>query len=292
MQKINHWKHLKGVANRNPVMSGALGLIIILWMVVLITVPIVEDHLSAGSYGDSFGIVNALFSGLASAGVIITILLQKEELSLQRQELKLTRDELTETRKEFVQQNQTLKQQRFENTFFNLLNARHEALSKIWVSTPGKTAINSHQIMEDYLNEINNKLHFETSSELNYNERLQEYREIYTEKIHGPYRNFIDILLETLNSLLVFVERNELIDKGSKDLYFDIIGSQMSPNEKSILYAHCIFCTDTKKKIVQRISDFGSSGRIPTEEFSSTHKFIWEERIRSMPDSKFPFAKQ
>jgi hypothetical protein len=69
-----------------------------------------EDWAHRGQYGDMFGSVNALFSGLAFAGIIITILLQSEELALQRAEL-------TATRKEFSIQNSTLSTQRFENTF-------------------------------------------------------------------------------------------------------------------------------------------------------------------------------
>jgi len=41
----------------------------------------------AGTFGDSFGAINALFSGMAFAGVIVAILMQREELRLQRQEL-------------------------------------------------------------------------------------------------------------------------------------------------------------------------------------------------------------
>lgn len=40
-----------------------------------------------GQFGDMFGAVNALFSGLAFAGVIIAVILQKRELALQRREL-------------------------------------------------------------------------------------------------------------------------------------------------------------------------------------------------------------
>lgn len=47
-----------------------------------------------GTFGDMFGAVNSLFSGLAFAGVIYAILLQREELKLQRKELELTREEL------------------------------------------------------------------------------------------------------------------------------------------------------------------------------------------------------
>ncbi|MBN73812.1 MAG: hypothetical protein CME32_31535 [Gimesia sp.] len=44
-----------------------------------------------GSFGDMFGSVNTLFSGLAFAGVLFTIFLQSRELSATRSELKLTR---------------------------------------------------------------------------------------------------------------------------------------------------------------------------------------------------------
>lgn len=47
-----------------------------------------------GTFGDMFGAVNAFFSGLALAGVVLAILMQKAELALQREELSLTREEL------------------------------------------------------------------------------------------------------------------------------------------------------------------------------------------------------
>lgn len=62
------------------------------WLLLLI-----ENPDNRGSIGDMFGAVNALFSGLAFAGIIITILLQKRELALQREELVLTREELKRT---------------------------------------------------------------------------------------------------------------------------------------------------------------------------------------------------
>jgi hypothetical protein len=54
----------------------------------------ISDWNERGTFGDSFGAINSLFSGLAFAGIIYTITLQKQELSLQRQELADTRIEL------------------------------------------------------------------------------------------------------------------------------------------------------------------------------------------------------
>ena len=45
-----------------------------------------------GQFGDMFGAVNSLFSGLAFAGVVIAIYMQSQELGLQRKELKLARE--------------------------------------------------------------------------------------------------------------------------------------------------------------------------------------------------------
>jgi len=47
-----------------------------------------EDWSHRGQFGDMFGGLNALFSGLAFAGVICTILLQGKELKLQMEEIK------------------------------------------------------------------------------------------------------------------------------------------------------------------------------------------------------------
>ncbi len=58
-----------------------------------------EDWSERGTFGDMFGAVNTLFSGLAFAGVIYAILLQRQELSLQRKELELTRRELEKSAK-------------------------------------------------------------------------------------------------------------------------------------------------------------------------------------------------
>ncbi|MEW6608640.1 MAG: hypothetical protein AB1414_14540 [bacterium] len=66
-------------------------LIIILWAIGGLAVWLFLPNWSIrGTFGDMFGFINSLFSGLALAGVIITILLQKTELELQRHELEMT----------------------------------------------------------------------------------------------------------------------------------------------------------------------------------------------------------
>ena len=55
---------------------------------------VLNSDANRGTFGDMFGAINALFSGLAFAGIIYTILLQRHELELQREELRATRSEM------------------------------------------------------------------------------------------------------------------------------------------------------------------------------------------------------
>jgi hypothetical protein len=76
----------------------AFVVVFIIWLISLVVVFTgMKDWNDRGNLGDSFGGINALFSGFAFAGIIYTILLQKKELTLQRKELEDTRVELRRT---------------------------------------------------------------------------------------------------------------------------------------------------------------------------------------------------
>lgn len=74
-----------------------------------------------GKFGDMFGAVNALFSGLAFGLLIYTMLQQRAELRMQRLELKQTRDELAGQREQMQAQSDQMRLDSFENTFFKVL---------------------------------------------------------------------------------------------------------------------------------------------------------------------------
>jgi len=102
----------------------SIGIAILIITGWIITYVLLKENKNRGTFGDMFGSLNALYSGFALAGIIITILLQRKELKLQREELQ-------ETRGEFKIQNETLKIQRFENTFFSLLSLHHKIVDEI-----------------------------------------------------------------------------------------------------------------------------------------------------------------
>lgn len=115
-----------------------LGGVVALFLLNMSLMLFVDDPNTRGTFGDQFGAVNALFSGLAFAGLIYTIILQRKDLGLQRDDLRLQREELALTRQEmeeqtaeFEKQNETLKIQRFENTFFNMLSQFQEVVNNL-----------------------------------------------------------------------------------------------------------------------------------------------------------------
>ena len=123
----------EGNKHNRLVMAAMFLLVVVLWFSSwLIITHYIKGPTNQGTFGDTFGAINALFSGLAFAGLIATLLYQKEELKLQREELQQTREELKGQREEFEEQNKTLKRQRFENTFFNMLSLQQEITNNLF----------------------------------------------------------------------------------------------------------------------------------------------------------------
>ncbi|MCB2193854.1 MAG: hypothetical protein KQI62_19920 [Deltaproteobacteria bacterium] len=102
---------------------GFVALVLISEAVIVYLV--LGDWGKSGTFGDTFGAANALFSGLAFGGVIIAILLQRKELELQRKELELTRNELARTAAAQENSEKIFKQQ----LYYSFLASKTEALN-------------------------------------------------------------------------------------------------------------------------------------------------------------------
>ena len=120
----------------------AIGVIVILGLIEAGVYISFHKWEHRGLFGDMFGVGNAIFSALAFAGLIITILLQRQELKLQRQELKLTRSEVKGQKEQLESQADTLKKQTLGNTFFELLRFHQEILQALRIgNTEGREVI-------------------------------------------------------------------------------------------------------------------------------------------------------
>ena len=110
------------------IVTVSLIIVLAIWIgSIFINIKYISNWQTRGLFGDMFGSVNSLFSGLAFVGVILAIFLQSHELSLQRKELKKTQKVLRGQKQQLIIQNRTFTKQTFENTFFQLLNS-HQIL--------------------------------------------------------------------------------------------------------------------------------------------------------------------
>ncbi|GIO36219.1 hypothetical protein J41TS12_10800 [Paenibacillus antibioticophila] len=110
-----------------------------------------KEGLEAGTFGDMFGAVNALFSGLAFAGLIYTIAVQRQELSLQRksiemqtEELKMQREETARSANELEEQRKLMNFQIVLSTLNGMLAVKKDSIDNLAInqSTKGVATFN------------------------------------------------------------------------------------------------------------------------------------------------------
>lgn len=99
--------------------------IFVVWLASFVLIYLfIDDWDVRGQFGDLFGSVNALFSGLAFAGLVITIIQQRHDLQLQG-------EAINQSKKDINQQNETMKIERFENTFFKMLEVQQSIVNDL-----------------------------------------------------------------------------------------------------------------------------------------------------------------
>ncbi|OUD38264.1 hypothetical protein BS623_23315 [Vibrio parahaemolyticus] len=188
------------------IVFGYLGILLYL------TQPISSYSMnSAAILGDSFGIVNALFSGLAFAGLIITILIQREELNESRE---------------------IFKAQKFDDAFYRLLDFYRNNLMEIAITFEQEKltgiAVLSHQLRK-----------FQTIIKLPKGDSFnEEESEKVFEKINYtlvPQSRY----LGTLESLLSLVTK-DISNIEEKKFYIKLIASQLTVHEVKYIFYRCL----------------------------------------------------
>lgn len=230
-------------------------LVIALWFLSWYGIDNYITEANRGTFGDKFGAVNALFSGLAFAGLIITLLYQKEELKLQREELAQTREELNGQKQEFEIQNQTLKRQRFENTFFNMLSLQQEIVSNLsyeWIfisnynfslsevqkPTKTKNTYNGREVFEAIFEYVD----IENKSHRKYRYGIRNYIESFgiDDFVNIISLSRFDHYFRHLYHIFKYVDTSDLIEDDERYDYTSIIRSQLSDYELVMLFYNCL----------------------------------------------------
>lgn len=226
-------------------------------------------------FGELFGALSALFSGLAFAGIILSLQQQKAELELQREELKLTREEFKLTRGEFETQNSTLKKQRFENTFFNLVSQHNQVVRDSFFKEPGpidRSAVTWHNAFRSahglLIGMANNEIvsfkeahSYPVPRNADKNQLTKEEREEFINSLVIPWHtknpHNLDIYFLSLQRILKFIHRSALLHTPSeRHSYASLIKDQISYYEMAVILYFGLLPVEWAKRITFYIKEY------------------------------------
>lgn len=175
----------------------SIGIVIILWSLSFLLLFLGEQE--RGTFGDMFGMANALFTGLAFAGVIYTLSQQNTLIDQQKRSVEIQKDELEETRKEFQRQTKIYKQDAFERLFFNMLKMHYDILERVMDN--GSSVISNYRKMcSEYNNKTQGRV-FYPSMEVD----LEWYRKEFKMIMNG-YRSTYGVGSRSLLNILELID--------------------------------------------------------------------------------------
>lgn len=227
-------------------------LVLILWAIFgFIAYKNIDGWPTRGQVGDMFGVVNSLFSGLAFAGLIYTIILQRNELALQRKELK-------ETRTVFQEQSSLMKLQQKVNVFFQMLE-NHRGIIKSLnsrdsissFSSSGNTStpiqIEGYEVIEKKINESLSGLKILSQIILDRKGRVSNYYYYHPTKTLSTIHELDHIA----NSMLFIIDF--IIDElDNVNVYHKIFYNALSKNEKVIFGIYFNFINPNAKEKIEK----------------------------------------
>ena len=225
-----------------------------------------------GTFGDFMGgTLNPLLAFLSLIALLTTIRIQSqalqvssEELVNSRKELELTRDELSKTADAQQEQSKSIKQQNFENTFFNMLDLYKDAVDNItiekgaqyWVVDNMNNNIHAGEVLHKdsktfskgiinkYIKFIENRLKADLATT-----RISIYK-----KFDDHFNMHLGHYFGYIYQVLKFLSRNKQFNEDN--FYSDMFRSLFSKSELKLLFYHCT--TDIAKvKFRDFIKEFG-----------------------------------
>ncbi len=185
-----------------------------------------------GIFGDTFGAVNALFSGLAFAGVTYAILMQRYEVALAKHEASVTKKILDDQTTHLDKQNNREIYKSSEETFFKLLSSFQEIVETVYFvklrSGAGQDVFKGRHALSEIANSIY-PVSFMTSSR-----DISEY-EGKVDAFLAAHASSFSHYLRSFETLLVYLTAAPSLDR---EFHAEIIIGQLSDAEQKIIF-HC-----------------------------------------------------
>jgi len=205
-----------------------IGVLIILICYTLAVSFIFKDWKVSGPFGDTFGALTSLFSGLAFILLILTLIIQKKEYRITRKEFELSRKAQEQSQKALTKQAEILYVQSFENTFFNLMEAYPQTFQKLYIEIDDINGLRKHYL----LGHILFKKRFYKRVKKSNTKQIETITDNDLEKFYSgfcksnneylkQYYNYISLILETILG----------IKESQQNYYFRIFLSYLKDEE-------------------------------------------------------------
>lgn len=176
-----------------------------------------------GTFGDMFGASNALFSGLAFAGVAYAIILQRAEVAIARAGLAASQAIQREQARLTQVQQEALARQMFEGTFFKLLDLFVHLVDEIDIETEAGRVLRGKDAFVEVLREVEGA------------GAIAAYEAAFLR-----YKSDLGHYFRTLTNMLKFVDNAAIAEHVDTRLYTNLIRAQISDPEATVLALHAL----------------------------------------------------
>jgi len=212
--------------------------------------------LHRGSFGDKFGAVNALFSGLAFAGILVA-------LRLQSKELKDTREVLKDQKVQLENQYLVLEKQKFEHSFFQLLNLLQQLVNSMDTNY-GSTVFKGKDCFERFYD----KMMIDVRAPLIKEIIINEY-----EKFFIGSQQDLGYYFRTLYQIIKSVDKSTV---DNKKFYTNIVRAQLSNYELVLLFYNCL-SKHGSEKFLPLVKTYKILKHLPEDLVPINHRKLFKE---------------
>ena len=230
------------------ILFGILGLLTFITSIFYFNNGEVFDKnktINSGKFGDfgSFmsGSVGTIWSLVSVILFYLTLRLQRKELGFQREELELTRNELLGQKNQMIKQNETLTQQQFENTFFQLLTLYNSIVNSLDIrKRETKAVINSgRDCFEVFYKKISGLQTFNNNHNYTYiiSESKIEDSILAYDEFYNLNKADLSHYLRTVYHIVKFIDNSNI---SNKKQYIAITRAQLSSYEQLLIFYNCL----------------------------------------------------
>ena len=204
------------------------------------------DFLSC-SVASIWSLAGLFFIYVAFLGQKQQLLNQQLEIMYSQLEVKYARLELSGQKAEMIAQNETLKVQKFENTFFQMLNLLNSSINSLDIKEHGETTHSGRDCFEYFYNGLRNKVYgisdefkrFDDIKNATIEQTIKAYNVFY-------YYNKSDLshYFRTLYHIIKFINQSDI---NNKKQYISVTRAQLSSYEQVLLFYNCIHYNGEEK---------------------------------------------